>query len=215
MVSQNLANVAVTGYRAEVPVDTFSLLLTESGPEPGTTMASVHAARQGALSRTGRSLDLALEGPGFFQVATEQGMRYTRRGDFRLDGAGRLVTSGGHPVMGLSGELFLNQDNIRIDDSGAIHGDAGVLDRLAVMQFREDTPALTYQSDGLYLADADSEVVSASYAVRQGFLEAANVDPMTEITRAMEVTRHFGASAQALRAYDQMLGAAISELGPA
>ncbi len=55
--------------------------------------------RQGGLQKTGRTLDLALEGKGFFEVLTPQGVRYTRAGSFSIDKDGRLVTSNGHPVL--------------------------------------------------------------------------------------------------------------------
>lgn len=55
--------------------------------------------RQGGLQKTGRPLDLAIEGKGFFEVLTPQGVRYTRAGSFSVDKDGRLVTSNGHPVL--------------------------------------------------------------------------------------------------------------------
>ena len=61
---------------------------------------------QGALEQTGNPLDLAIEGEGFFQVQTPQGLRYTRDGSFHRTPAGQLVTEAGDAVLSATGQTI-------------------------------------------------------------------------------------------------------------
>ena len=121
-VANNLANVDTLGFKKDLP--TFKEYLTtverEHNPEEvargpikdkdfypidGRDQAFVvvdgtHTDfRQGNLRVTQGPLDLALDGPGFFEVSTPSGLRYTRQGSFKVAMDGRLVTTEGYPVL--------------------------------------------------------------------------------------------------------------------
>jgi flagellar basal-body rod protein FlgF len=220
-ISQNIANVSTAGYRAEQPLWTGagsfeSLLVGDLASELQASTALLRDRRPGPMSQTGRGLDLAIEGDGYFEVATAAGPRYTRRGDFHLDASGRLVTAAGASVQGSGGDIILPGTDFTIDASGRIHKDDTVLGQIALVAFDDDR-ALVHEADGLYRGDAEqlrADFVNPAIThLRQGFLEMSNVQPMDETVRMIETVRHFGLSAQALRAYDQMLGTAISEMG--
>lgn len=123
-ISNNLANVNTTGFRAEIvnaearwiEGQTFKARAERSEQVVGADMAG------GALTETGNPLDIAMDGDALLAVQTPDGDEgYTRRGDLRLSDSGLLTTGDGHPVLGQGGPITLPPaDSIRIDKNGAI-----------------------------------------------------------------------------------------------
>ena len=214
-IGQNFANSSTAGYKAEYAVNApgdarFAQLMNA---DPAALVQLALDERAGALRQSNRSLDLAIEGSGYFQVETPAGVRYTRRGDFALGPDGLLQTPEGHALLGEGGAIRLNSDQVRIDRDGTLRQDERVLGRLAIAVF-DDSAGLVHESGGLYRASAEPTAQPAApVAVRQGYLEAANVQPVAEMVRMMETVRHFGLTAQALRANDEILESSISRLG--
>lgn len=215
-VAQNLANSQTPGYRAELAAPTlaprFDALLSQAGvPVPLT--AGTRNERPGALQQTNRQLDLAIEGAGYFRLLDGGREVYSRRGDFHIDEQGVLRGARELPVAGTTGEIHLPNADVVIHPDGAIEKDGVAIDHMTIVQFPSDA-RLDYLGDGLFVTDNSALAVDAESAhVRQGFVEAANVRPMDEMTQLMEITRRFGAAAQALKAYDQMLDSALTGLG--
>jgi flagellar basal-body rod protein FlgG len=129
-ISNNLANVDLTGYKRDTSVHkAFPQLLLrrtsddgvynfppgsiDTAPIVGTLGTGVElnelytVFEQGALKQSNNPFDLALEGEGFFTVLTPQGERYTRNGTFLIDNNGTLVTKEGFPVLGEEGIINL------------------------------------------------------------------------------------------------------------
>ena len=116
VIANNLANVSTNGFKRARPI--FEDLLYQtlrqpgaqssqstkipSGLQLGTGVRPVSTARihtQGAIQRTGNSLDVAIDGPGFLQIALPDGTTaYTRDGSFHKDDQGQVVTSSGYPL---------------------------------------------------------------------------------------------------------------------
>ncbi|HXC38026.1 MAG TPA: flagellar hook-basal body complex protein, partial [Burkholderiales bacterium] len=116
VISQNLANVSTNGFKRSRAV--FEDLLYQTVRQPGAQssqqtqlpsglqlgtgvrpVATSRTMSQGNLQQTGNSLDLAINGNGFFQVQMPDGSTsYTRDGAFQVDAQGQLVTSSGYPV---------------------------------------------------------------------------------------------------------------------
>lgn len=213
--SQNTSNAATTGYRRQV---SFSLPLDGRLIEPinaydGTQhIATATDAQPGVLLKTGRGFDLALDGDGYFRIGTQQGDRYTRRGDFRLDSVGRLVTSSGDPVLSSSGEIRLTTSDVTIGENGDITAGTAVEGHLDLVQFA-DPSKLVYQGNGLMLAQTSSQIDRSNTRIRQGYLEKSNVSPLHEMVSMMETSRHFAMTKTVLTAYDEMLDSAINTLG--
>ena len=155
-------------------------------------------------------LHLALEGPGFFVVDAPQGEALTRRGDFRLDNEGRLVTQQGLPVLGDNGPVHLN-GTPQISADGSVRVAGEVVAQLRIAQVAAGSPLVPLNGDlyrGSPLPQGD-----ATARVRQGFLETSNVESVQEIVRLVETMRHFETVQRYVRGYDDMMGKAISELG--
>src|ERR1700687_1867782 len=159
VVSNNLANVNSTGFKRAVahatdvgyqaglsaPVGPGGLDVRLVGVGEGTQLADItHEFVPGALEATGNSLDVALQGDGFFQVNMPDGTPgYTRDGTFRLDASGQLLTSGGMQVQSDPGvPMVVPADSVdaHIDATGQLvaidlTGAEQIVGRLAVAQF--------------------------------------------------------------------------------
>jgi len=229
-VAMNLANVQTPGYKREVATTgTFVQALQMQGlrdaEQGGAVAATVHLDhRQGTMKTTGQSLDLALSGPGWFEVITEQGPAYTRLGSFRRDAQGRLVTAQGLLVVGASGEIRLPDGPVSIDVAGRVfeavaRGDGRVtkarsesIAQIKVVTF-EDGAAAHRLGDGLVAFPGATARTEAGTEVRQGYLENANVSSMQEMVLLMQTVRHFESLQKVALSYDEMLGTAIRKLG--
>jgi flagellar basal-body rod protein FlgF len=230
-VSSNLANATTPAYKREVflqrpiPVDASGLSFTQavsraatqSGERRATgampTFEIVRDMKAGTLRPTRQNLDLALAGPGYFEVATESGPAYTRHGQFQLDARGRLVTPQGHPVMGHNGEIVLTDAQPTIDGNGNITERGRLVAQLKIVEF-EQTAALQSLEGGLYASSMPARSLrSDEIQVRQGHLENPNINSMTEMVELMQTMRHFESLQKTVQGYDEMVGSAIRKLG--
>lgn len=214
VVSNNVANLETVAYRREIAVThaTFDQATDDARAALGRplTVQSMIDQRPGTLKSTGEPLHLALEGPGFFVVDTPQGEALTRRGDFRLDSDGRLVTWDGHTVLGAQGAIQV-AGTPAIAPDGTVRVGGETVAQLRIAQVAADgqlTPLGADLYSATQLPDADQ-----SARVRQGFLETSNVESVQEMVRLIETMRHFETVQRFVRGYDDMVGKAITELG--
>lgn len=218
-IAMNLTNAQTPGYKREV----VSVMPFAARIDGGASPAAVGVQtdhRPGALQATGRVFDLALTGPGWFEVLTPQGPAYTRQGDFRLDARGRLVTQQGLPVMGSGGEIQLVQGTATIDGAGRVFDGAasGKTNATPTAQLRivqlDPHAALERAGDGLVRTAGDPvQAVEGSVEVKQGFLERSNVSHMQEMVRLMETVRHMESLQKVAVSYDELLAGSIRRLG--
>jgi flagellar basal body rod protein FlgG len=199
-LSQNVANLTTPGYRAVQRAESFGDALAAS------TRVD---RRDGALMHTGRPLDLALQGPGFFQVGVGDRVFLTRNGQFELDAEGRLVDSQGRALLGASGPIVLAHDAVTIGEDGAIRDGNDVVDRIALVDAADDAQ-LQLLGNGLYTAAATTE---ATARVHQGALEGSNVDPGHEMVQLMQISRHASSVQHAITTYHTALVAGIDQIG--
>ncbi|HYD51301.1 MAG TPA: flagellar hook-basal body protein [Gemmatimonadaceae bacterium] len=246
-VAQNLANATTPGYRREVTVSrSFADALASAAgvsqsarPEPvegravGSTVPGKLSdagavgvlldTRPGTLRITAQPLDLAIEGEGYFEVATDTGRAYTRAGAFQLDARGRLVTPQGFPVLGTDGEIVLTTRTPAIDPAGRItepdaaSGPARTPDaavaQLRIVRFSENA-TLRNTGGGLLECDEPPDAIEqASVRVRQGALENANVSSAREMVHLMETVRHFETMQRVVQGYDELIATSIRKLG--
>jgi len=219
-IGMNLANAQTVGYQRETAARPFAHL---AGAIPAPTGAALDV-RPGTLRSTGHQLDVALGGPGWFEVRTEHGTAYTRQGNFRVDAQGRLVTAQGHAVQGLDGDIQLPHAMPSIDVQGRIFEGAlpgaapGRTDGAPIAQLKVVTAkqgaAAQRLGGGLVLLEGEPQPLPPGEAqVRQGFLENANVNSMQEMVDLMQTMRHFESMQKVALGHDEMMGAAIRRLG--
>lgn len=169
---------------------------------------------QGLLRQSDGPLDLAILGEGFFAVRTPAGERYTRCGMFTLDAANTLVTAEGFPVLGTAGNpIIIEGGAISVDEAGNIAADGNPAAKLRLVDFA-DKSGLLREGTALYAAaPAAGEPVPASRAgIRQGYLEASNVEPVLEMTNLISIMRTYEANQKMVQAQDRMLEQAVNEI---
>jgi flagellar basal-body rod protein FlgF len=215
VIGQNVANIETVAYRREIAVmrQNFDQVTDDARAAMGgpAQLETAIDLRPGTLKSTSEALHLALEGPGFFVVDTPQGEALTRRGDFRLDSEGKLVTQAGLPVLGEGGAIHVDGKTPQISPDGSVRVNGEIVARLRIAQVASSTQVTPLGGD-LYAAAQLPEGNDAA-RVRQGFLEASNVESVQEMVRLMETMRHFESVQRFVRGYDDMMGKAISELG--
>jgi flagellar basal-body rod protein FlgF len=217
VVANNIANGSTPAFKAERLI--FAEYLE---PQPGAKRLSfVHDvgserdARQGALTRTGNSLDVAIQGEGYFTVATPLGNRYTRSGRWQLDAQGQLVTPQGYALLGDGDQpvqIPQGATDVSIGRDGTITTSQGFAGKVGVVAFdKEDS--LRPAANGLYVTDATPQPAPAQTSVLQGMIEESNVEPILEITRMMALSRNFEFAKQMLDGETDRARSAIDKLG--
>lgn len=181
----NLANAQTAGYRAEREYFRSALL----GPDAtdsqlGGTVNNYGllggdrlSMAQGALQSTGNPLDLAIEGAGFFEIQTANGVRFTRDGSFHRSPSGQLVTAAGESVLSASGKtIAVPPGAVTVGADGILSVAGGAVATVGVFTFSAGTQ-LTPEGANRYVAPAGSVPIAATdVTVHQGALEAANED---------------------------------------
>ncbi|HTK35679.1 MAG TPA: flagellar basal-body rod protein FlgF [Caulobacteraceae bacterium] len=223
IAANNIANADTAGFKLE------SLLVqTEPGSAPSTPDARPVAYvldhgvtrdfTQGAMEGTGNPYDLSVEGLGFFQIQTANGMRYTRDGRFTVDNKNQLVTKAGDPVMDAGGRPIVldpTKPEPAIAQDGTISQGGTPGAKLGVYRF-PDLAQLQKVGGNLFEAPAAmTPTVAADGVVRQGTVEKSNVQPVLEITNLIEISRAYERVAQMMSQQNDLSSQAISRLGKA
>jgi flagellar basal body rod protein FlgG len=192
----DLANVSTAGYKTErlakeaLVRDQFSQAL-ESAVDVTAGGARIDF-RPGAFASTGRDLDVAIDGRGFFEIETASGLRYTRNGSFHRRSDGVLTTAEGEPVMGDGGELQLGAGPVTIGPDGSITAGTAVVGRLRVVEFESERD-LIRESGSRFRALTGAEPNEVAPALMPGALEQSNVSVVDRMAALTELTRGFEA----------------------
>lgn len=225
VIANNLANADTVGFKRDVAV--FAERDTEhvSGTRKNNPSDPLREALTGGLwlgqtqtdfrpgpqQRTGRGLDAALDGPGFFLVQKGDQQLLTRDGRFVRDPLGFVTAVDGARVLQVNGQpLRVNPlgSEPTIDADGNVSQDGAVVGRLALVDV-ENYRTLE-KTDGERFTAPDGFVQQAPAFVRGGYLEQPDVEPVIELTRMMETTRAYQLNAQMLTLQDQTLGRLIN-----
>lgn len=199
-VSQNVANANSNGYLA---IESFDHALT--------AQAQTHVTTQVAGIRdTGRSLDLAIVGAGFFRVQLNGNEYLTRNGHFHINAAGFLAHGSGGQVLGEQGPIAVQGNELSISANGWLSESGEQIARLslATATSLRESP----QGHGLYISETAGGLLD-TYALKAAALNTANVNSSAESVRMMELSRHIQSLQKAAAAYDQMLSSGINEIG--
>jgi flagellar basal body rod protein FlgG len=169
--------------------------------------------RPGMMASTGRDLDVALDGPGFFVIQTPEGERYTRDGAFMRRSDGVLTTRDGNPVLGEDGEIRFGTEAVKIAEDGTIQVGEAVAGRLKVVAF--DAPGDLERESGVrFRAAGDATPTAATARIVPGSLEAANVSVVERMAALTEISRAFEGLQRGISVLaNDVDGRAITELG--
>jgi flagellar basal-body rod protein FlgG len=234
VISNNLANVNTNGFKRDRAI--FEDLLYQNVRQPGAQssqdstlpsglmtgtgvrlVATEKLHTQGGMAQTGNSMDLAVDGRGFFQILRPDGsMSYTRDGSFQLDATGQMVTSNGYLLQpGIT--LPATAQSITVGTDGTVsyttQGVAAptVAGNLQLADFVNPT-GLQPVGENLYVETAASGAaqIGAGGAnglglLRQGVVEGSNVNVVSELVDMIEAQRAYEMNSKAISAGDQML----------
>jgi flagellar basal-body rod protein FlgF len=206
VTANNLSNMNTDAFKAVRLA--ARMLPGANAPEP----VEQTDLRQGTFRETGRPLDVALDGPGFFVVQTGDGERLIRGGSFTLDSMGRLSDLHGNPVMGLEGPLVLQGAEVEIEGDGTILVDGSRAGRLRI-QSVEDTASLRKEAAGRFVPMTALSPASTETRVRQGAVEDPNFDPLLSMVDLITIQRAYAANVDALKAVDGVLHTIAGEVG--
>jgi flagellar basal-body rod protein FlgF len=217
-VASDIANEGTAGYKGEragtmaVERPSFDALL-DSAVDTVSTAPSVDF-RPGVILATGRDLDVALDGKGFFVIQTPTGPRYTRNGSFSRSADGTLVTLDGMPVLGQNGPIKAGDGPLTLQTDGSISVNRVAVGRLQVVDFADYT-SLAREDGGRFRAPSGvSPTPQPTTPVRNGALEQSNVSVTQRMATLIEVSRSFEALQRGITMMSNDIDArAISELG--
>ena len=223
IIANNLANMNTTGFKAKKMMFIEHLTRSEGGGsiagQPISFVRDIATMRDtaaGTLKETGNPLDLAIRGPGYFVVETEDGERYTRNGHFRLDEAGKLVTQGGNPVLSDSGQPFFfspEDSQIKVASDGTVSTENGELGRIRGVRFENDQELR--ETTGGFLSSKNPPEDVETPDVVQNMLENSNVQPIMEIAKMIAVERAYSDVKRFIAREDERIRTMMRELNRA
>jgi flagellar basal-body rod protein FlgG len=215
-VANDLANANTTGYK-HGRVGFRDLIYDGAGRSSAPGVRSGHGAAavdagrsfgQGALQRTDRPLDVAIQGEGFLRVKLPDGTQaLTRDGNLQVDGLGRLATNTGALVQpGVTIPKGVDQSDVSIAPDGTVTAARRRLGRLALVSVRSPQ-ALTPVGDNAFVTNGASGAATAApraTVLSQGALEASNTDMAESMVSMIESQRAFELASRAIHTADQM-----------
>jgi flagellar basal-body rod protein FlgG len=235
VISNNLANVSTTGFKASRAV--FDDLIYQTLRQPGASssqqnqipsglqigtgtqlVSTERLQTQGNLTQTNNNLDIAIQGAGFFQISMPDGTTsYTRDGSFTQDNQGRLVTSNGYPLQGGAITIPANALSVTVGTDGTVtitqpgSSAATTVGTIQLATFINPT-GLQSQGQNLYQETASSGTPNAvtpgtngAGSLQQGYVEASNVNVVEELVNMIQTQRAYEMNSKAITTSDQML----------
>jgi flagellar basal-body rod protein FlgF len=200
--SNNLANVNTTGFRAQLDVFRAVPVQSEGLPTRAFVVNSSPAAdfSAGALQVTGRDLDVAIKGQGWFAVQMPDGTEaYTRNGSLQTSQNGLLTTAGGATIAGEGGPITIPPDvTVTVGGDGTIStvsstdqpAVANILGRLKLVNPAAEN--LVRGDDGLFrLEDGGTAQADPAVSVAGGALEGSNVSAIDSMVNMISLARSF------------------------
>lgn len=184
----------------------------------GVKLGAVYRiTEQGSVQSTGNTLDLAIQGKGYFQIQLPTGeTAYTRDGSFQLSPEGQIVTHSGYTVLpGI--EIPNNAVGVSVNESGQVLVKLdGQVDQTQVGQFQiaifPNEAGLEAKGDNLFIetpasggATVGAPATVGFGSLLQGFLETSNVNVVAEITNLISAQRAYEMNSKVIQASDEML----------
>jgi flagellar basal-body rod protein FlgG len=240
VISNNLANANTTGFKSSRA--SFQDLMYQNEGQPGSqtteqtqspsglllgtgvkVVGSEKLFTQGAVTQTGNSLDLAVNGNGFLQVSLPDGtVAYTRDGSLHEDSTGQLVTADGYPLVP-SITLPANVNSVTIGTDGTVSvtsNGSTTPTTVGTMQLANfiNPAGLQAMGQNLYLETESSGAaqtgqpgINGMGTIAQGSLESSNTNTVEEMVNMIEAQRTYEMNSKSISAVDDMLQFVINK----
>lgn len=228
VIGNNISNVNTTGYKTSRTnfQDTLYQAMGAAGNNggyqvgTGVSVGSVSGNfNQGPLQPTGRLLDFAIAGQGFFGVLDNNDiLKFTRDGSFFIDSEGNLVNSAGLNVVDTDEEPIVIEldedqslDNLMITDTGEISLDGDILATIGLFNFTNPA-GLNRSGDNLFMESnntgertSNGDESDGFGKIHSGFLEMSNIDLTDELANLITTQRGYQANARVFTTADEVL----------
>jgi flagellar basal-body rod protein FlgG len=228
-VANNLANASSAGYKQDKSVDSGVVPAASAFGVPRVAPAGEATGGQllystpalqytdlgpGPLRPTGNPTDLSVEGEGYFTIQTQDGIRLTRAGNFRIDAAGDLATVGGGKVLGANGPIRVGEGALGVTAEGQVTVDGAVVDTLRIRK-PADPALMKKEGHALFAVPEGVELLPAGADIRiqQGSIEESNVSPISGMTEMIEASRMFDAYMKMMTTISELNSKASNDLG--
>ncbi len=205
ITTNNIANVDTPGFKKLLLREMSQYIPQNKGDTKDLFVfprfsASPVILEQGELKETGEPLDLAIQGDGFFNIQTPNGVVYTRDGHFFLDPEGYIVDARGNYLLDEGGNRIQleNTENLSISKIGEIFQNGELITVIKISNFTDVIPI-----GGNYYRPNGNEI-PAEVVINQGFLEKSNVNPVKEMISLIEAQRRFEMYGTLMRSLDAM-----------
>lgn len=218
VTANNMANIGTTGFKGSRTV--FKEMLAEAD---GIVNESHRQVRlddvqtdfsTGGIKVTNNSLDVAISGDGFFEVETEDGLRYTRAGSFKINQEGNLTMLEGHLLIGDGGPVATPPDKaLHLMENGQIMADDLELGKLKIVEFK-DRSKLVQTGHNLWKAPEglESEILEEPRVI-PGAIERSNVNAVKAMTEMVRISRSYEALLKAVETFRTADKRTVSDLG--
>lgn len=230
IISNNITSTDVAGYKNQSAVESAFAdhLVSRVSASPkvmrgkigtGSFITVNHGIHtdltQGPLEQTGRSVDLAIQGQGFFLVRSDRlGDLLTRNGQAELDADGSLFIPGIGKVLDDRGrEIKLKSADFTVGPEGRIFENGRETARLNIVRPRVGSELLKVGQGGLASTQGYERADSDAYNVMQAFVEKSNVNMARELSRIIAGQSHFQSCSQVLRIYDKINELGVNKIG--
>lgn len=256
-IANNVANVNTPGFkRDQVVFKEYLAALEKGGDQQGVDLpqkewkpedfyrsynsedsfvkvdGSYTNHEQGQLAQTGNYFDNALSGPGFYEVLTPNGVRFSRNGAFSISNEGKLVNNQGFlvlskdapPIATADGTLNLASSpesrainigtgRFSVSLEGEVFNGQNKIADLALTEFN-DIHALKKEGNNLFINpdQKNMKVGESKTSVHQGFVEQSNVNAVSEMSNLINANRNFESIQRVIKTYDTMSAKAVNEI---
>jgi len=226
-VSNNLANVNTAGYKKDEVIfreyyneftgqdleseeekfahDEFLSPMSRGGSSFVMPDHVSPSMKKGTFRSTDNPYDLAIKSEGFFVVETPYGTRYTRNGQFLLDGNGFLITNSGDKVQGKKGPIRILGNDFSVGRDGSVLVDGKEVETLRIVGFPQEDRlnklGNSYWAPG---STAQEPKNLERVNIQQRVLESSNVDTVEEMVKMIAVNRSYEASQKLMRSIDEI-----------
>jgi len=193
VVANNIANASTTGFKREGTLfaEAVEYLAAGGSISMSSDTATFTDLSPGAIGETGDPLNVAITGDGMLGVIRGGETLYTRDGRFAINPEGELVLLTGDRVLDAGGaplQIPPDAGHIAIARDGTVSAGGLPLGQLGL--YAADAARLERVGDGLFRTAEQAPAVDRPQFA-QGFLEAANVDPVSELVRMIEIQRAY------------------------
>lgn len=232
VISNNIANASTAGFKSQATIESSfgghlinrmseleSVAKKNIGPWSYITVNGSEYTdySQGTLESTGRPVDMAINGDGFFLAESETyGPVLTRNGQFEIDSDGELYLPGVGKVLN-DGEstISLESGNFTVSPNGTIFVDGDEADSLYVVRPAEETVLRSVGNGVFQIEEGGSydQAEEGTYSVLQGMLEKSNINMAQEMSRLIAGQNHYNSCTQIIKMYDRINELTVNQIG--